>query len=71
MGRPITPNTAAATAARMRTGQNNAADRLRDAGWICISPTRAKALLAQYDALLGKQQFVQISLMLRDLLTDG
>lgn len=41
MPRPIKPNTAAATAARVRKAQEKWADRLRADGWICISPEDA------------------------------
>lgn len=44
MPAPKTPNTAAATAAVRRRGQETMAAKLRAAGWIVIPPERANEL---------------------------
>ncbi len=46
MPAPKTPNTAAATAAVRRRGDETAARRLRDHGWIVIPPEDADTLPA-------------------------
>jgi hypothetical protein len=44
MPAPKTPNTAAATATRRRRGDQTAAQRLRGAGWVVLSPEQVAQL---------------------------
>jgi len=43
-------NTDAATAARRRIGQETAARKLREAGWLVVPPERADDYVEAYDS---------------------
>lgn len=53
MPAPKRPNTAAATAAVRRRGDETAAARLRAHGWVVISPEQVEALPAELAASLA------------------
>lgn len=49
MPAPKTPNTAAATAATMRRGDETAARKLRARGWLVVPPELADQYIEAYD----------------------
>jgi len=54
MPAPKRPNTAAATAAVRRRGDETAADRLREHGWLVIPPEEAARLPDEITDLVNK-----------------
>jgi hypothetical protein len=61
MAAPKNPNTASATAAVRRLGQNTKAHKLREAGWAAIPPETIAEMLSLDDAEAGRYLRVYVN----------